>query len=123
MSRRGTSGAPLILGIIGGVVSIPNLLCASVCASAIAGATTNSSSAAGTGLLFGIVPIVTGIVAGCMGKSNPTVSGILFIISAVCSFITLTFTAFSSLFAWAALILFIIGAIIAFTQKKEGQPI
>lgn len=116
--ERGTSNAPLILGIIGAVVSLPNLVCASVCG-AIAGAATGGESGAAIGAWLGVVPIVLGFIAAFFGKSKPTFCGISMLICALISFITVILTGFVSIFGWAAFILFLIAGIIAFTQTKE----
>ena len=120
---KGTSSVPLIMGIIGSVLCIPGMLCFA-CVGAVVTATSEVAGAgAGVGtmvVVFGILPIVTGIVGGAYGKSNPTMSMILLIVSAVLAGIVWFMTSFTSLFHLAALILFIIGAIIAKTQKMEG---
>lgn len=120
MAQRGTSNAPLILGIVGAIVSLPNVLCASACGSIIGMGATNSASGAGLGIFFGFAPVILGFISAFLGKSNPVISGIGLLIAAVCTFIFLVLTLFSDIFAWAALILFIIGGIMAFVQKKEN---
>lgn len=115
MAKRGTSNAPLILGIIGSLVSLPGLLCASAC-----GAFMSLGGGVGLGGVFflvGFIPVVLGFISGFFGKSNPVIAGIGLLISAAFSFIIVVMTGFSSLFAWAALILFVVGGILAFTQQ------
>lgn len=128
---RGTSNAPLILGVVGAILMIPAMLCAAACASCLTGlgaaagseiglGATAGFSGIGTMILFtGLGPVVLGFVGGFMGKPKPTVSGILLIIAAVIAFINLISTAFTSLFCWGAVICFVIGGIMAFVQKKE----
>lgn len=117
MAKRGTSNAPLILGIVGALVSLPNLLCASTCGALIS--LGGSKSGGSITFLVGFIPVVVGFISAFFGKSNPPVAGMGLLISAVCSFIFVVMTGFTSLFAWAALILFLIGGILAFTQKME----
>jgi len=123
---RGTSNAPLILGIIGGVLMLPTLLCGMACgAMADAGQSMSTGSSNSTYTLIMFIffapPIITGIVGGVKGKSNPNLSCILLVISAVAALIGWVVSSFLNMFALAPLILFIIGAIIAKTQKMEGQ--
>ncbi|OPY55837.1 MAG: hypothetical protein A4E55_02425 [Pelotomaculum sp. PtaU1.Bin035] len=121
MSQRGTSNAPLILGIIGAIVSLPNVLCASTCGAIVGMGATNSHSGAGFGVIFGFAPVIIGFISAFLGKSNPVISGAGLLIAAVCTFIFLVITLFTNIFAWAALILFLIGGIMAFVQKKEAS--
>jgi len=114
---KGTSNAPLILGIIGATLMIPGLLCAAfVGGLAEAG---GASGAGGVSIIFGLAPIVCGFVGGAKGKSSPMTSMILLLVSAVCAGIGWYLTAFTSFFHLASLILFIIGAILAKVQKME----
>lgn len=112
--ERGTSNAPLILGIIGAVLSLPNLVCASMC-----GAVVGAESGAAVGAWIGAIPLVLGFVSAFFGKSKPLYCGIGMLISALVTFITVIMTGFTSVFGWAAFILFLIAGIIAFTQPKE----
>lgn len=123
MEERGTSNAPMILGIIGAFVSLPNILCASTCGALVGAGATDSGGGAATGALLGFIPVILGFIAAFLGKSKPTICGICMFICAAVSLITVILTAFTSLFGWAALILFIIAGIYAFIQPKEGQPI
>ena len=95
---RGTSNAPMILGIIGGVLGIPGSICSGACAAGLTslseGATTEVTNAAGnTFMIIGLMLVATVLVG-----------------------ITLVTFSFLNL---AVVILFLIGAIISFTQKKE----
>lgn len=121
VGKRGTSNAPMILGIIGAFVSLPNILCASLCGATMGAGMTGSDAGAGMGALLGIVPVILGFVAAFFGKTKPAVCGICMFICAAISFITVIMTAFTSLFGWAALILFVIAGIIAFVQPMEEQ--
>lgn len=115
MAKRGTSNAPLILGIVGALISLPNVLCLGMCGAVAAG--DNS------GATLGFVPVVLGFIAAFLGKSKPALCGILMIICAVLSLVTVILTAFTSIFGWAALILFIIAGIYAFIQPMEETEI
>ena len=122
VAKRGTSNAPMILGIIGAFVSLPNILCASACGACMGAGMTDSGAGAGTGALLGIVPVILGFIAAFLGKSKPTACGISMFICAAISLITVIMTGFTSLFGWAALILFLIAGIYAFIQPMEEQP-
>jgi pSer/pThr/pTyr-binding forkhead associated (FHA) protein len=121
-AMRGTSNAPLILGIIGSVLMIPGILC-SACAGGIGGALASGSSGFESGLvkgtLFGLLPIILGFAGAAEGKSNPTLSFIFLLIAALIAGFRWTTTFFTDLFYLAALILYLIGAIMALAQKKE----
>lgn len=119
---KGTSNAPLILGIIGSVLMLPGLACAVLCTSLIdAGAAMGGQFTAFSvfGFIFGAAPIVTGFMGAFKGKTNPKLSFLLLLISGISAGIGWYFTAFTSIFHLAALILFVIGAIMAKVQKME----
>lgn len=119
MAKRGTSNAPLILGIIGALVSLPGLLCAGACGAMLS--LGGGNALGGMVFVVGFIPVVVGFVSAFFGKSNPVIAGVGLLTSAVFSFIFLVMTGFTDLFAWAALILFIVGGILAFTQKMEDD--
>ena len=119
---KGTSNAPLILVIIGAILMLPGLMCAVVCSGlADYGAAVSRHGGGYTffAFIFGAAPIVTGFIGAFKGKTNPRFSFILLLVSAVCAGIGWCFTAFTSLFHLAALVLFIVGAIFAKVQKME----
>jgi len=118
---RGTSNAPLILGILGSVLMIPTLLCAMACGALVDSFGGTGGSMEGLAFLFFAPPIITGIIGGVKGKTNPNLSFILLLCSALLAFIGWAFTMFTSLYALAPMILFLIGAILAKTQKKEND--
>ena len=108
---RGTSNAPLILGIIGSILLIPGMFCVTR-----AGVLVQS----GTIIFIGILPMVTGIAGAVLGKSKPTLSMILFIFSAVLTGLYWSMTAFISKMHMVALILFVIAAVKARMQRMDG---
>jgi len=120
--KRGTSNTPMILGIIGAFVSLPNILCASACGACMGAGMTDSGFGAGTGALLGFIPVVLGFVAAFFGKSKPAFCGVSMFLCAAISLIVVVTTGFTSLFGWAALILFLIAGIISFTQPMEEVP-
>ena len=130
---RGTSNAPLILGIIGSVLMLPGLAC-SVCVGGIVaaggavadmangGGTANTTAGGGIGIiiiLFGLLPIVLGCIGGAKGKSAPGTAFILLLVSAIAALIGWILVSFTSIFHLAALILYVIGAILAKVQRME----
>lgn len=112
--KRGTSIVPMLMGIIGAVLQLPGALCAGACA---AGLSSGSSTEAGNTFLgIGLIAALIGFVCGLFGKKNPIFAGVGLLIAAVLTGVTLvTFNFFSLI----ALILFLIGGIMAFAQKKE----
>ena len=116
---RGTSNAPMILGILGSVLMLPTLLCALTCGSIVDSLGGTGGSMSTFAFLFFAPPIIIGIIGGVKGKTNPNLSFILLLCSALCAFVGWAFTMFTSIYALAPMILFLIGAILAKTQKKE----
>lgn len=116
MIKRGTSNVPLILGIIGAVLSLPNFICA-----ATAGLVVSIGSESAGALIFivGTIPVVLGFVSAFLGRPKPTYCGIGMFVSAAVSLAFLILTAFTSFITWAALILFVIAGIFAFVQEME----
>jgi len=118
--KRGTSNVPMIMGIIGSILQLPGAICAGACAAGIGGAAGSSQSSinetASTYMILGIIAALLGFIFGLMGKKSPVVAGVGLLVATVLSGITLiTFNFFSLV----AVILFLIGAIFAFVQKKE----
>ncbi len=119
-TKRGTSVVPLVMGIIGSVIQLPGAICAGACAAGVS-ALADKSTKAGSELTsfymgMGLAAALIGFISGLIGKKNPTFSGIGFLAATVLSGITLvTFNFFSMV----SLILFLIGGIFAFIQKKE----
>jgi len=134
---KGTSSAPLIMGIIGGVIGLPSALCSGVCGAAVGSALSASAneaaysselseetinqiadtaSAGGNAMLaLGIIAVVLGIIGGVMGKNKPSVAGGLLMVAAVLSLIPVFM---GNLLSFVVFVLFLIGGIISFTQKK-----
>ncbi len=120
MKTRGTSVVPLIMGIIGAVIQLPGAVCAGACAAGMTAFAEKSQSAvndsASTFMYLGLLAVLLGFVGGLLGKGKPTLSGILLLAATVLSGLTLvTFNFFSLI----PVVLFLIGGIFAFVQKKE----
>lgn len=135
MKKRGTSAVPLIMGIIGSVISIPSALCAGLCAGV--------TSSVGSGYLQASMdnnmeamealggnvaqdmwlPIflalsagIIGLIGGILGKRMPNIAGILMLIATVLSAIS---AVYANLIGVLVAILFLIGTAFCFAQKKE----
>ena len=115
---KGTSNIPLILGIIGAVLMLPGLACVA-CIGDVALLAGQAGMAVGA-YVFGILPIVTGIIGGIKGKPDPKVSMILLIVSAIAALVGWFFTLYTSTYHLLALVAFVIGAIFARVQKMEA---
>ena len=117
---RGTSNAPMVLGLIGGILELPGALLGGACAAGCASLTATSSSsinaAGNTFLVLGLIAAVLAIVFACLSKKSPILSGIMLLVSAVLTCITLFVFNFLSLIV---AILLIIAGIICLAQKKE----
>lgn len=117
---RGTSNAPMILGIIGGVLGLPAAVCSGACAAGFSGAVSETTEAAvATGNVFmylGLIGSIIAIIFASLSKKNPTLAGIMLIVAAVFNGITLiTF----NILSFVVVVLILIAAILSFTQKKE----
>jgi hypothetical protein len=115
--ERGTSNIPLITGIIGAVLMLPAMLCSVMCA--VAGAGFMAEGISPLILILGVLPIVFGIVGGIKGRSDPLLSMIFLLAAAVIALIGWVLSMFTDLFHLGALILFIVGGIMAKVQKME----
>jgi hypothetical protein len=116
-SQRGTSSVPLIMGIIGAVLMLPALACTFLCGAVSQAAGIEGSL--GIGIVLGLIPIALGIVGGVKGKSSPTLSMVLLIAAAIIALLGWILGGFVSLIQLGAVILFLIGGIVAKTQKME----
>jgi len=122
--ERGTSNIPMIMGIIGGVLGLPAAVCSAWCGEAIvavdnidSGAVSDGSTG-GTILLLGILGAILGIVGGALGKKIPTPAGSMMIAAAI-----LTGWNLASALSYIPLILFLLGGVFCFVQKKESIEI
>ncbi len=116
--QRGTSSAPIVMGVLVFALGLPAALCATVCATAVTVGTLGAGAGVGGFMIFmAFAAPILGLVGGIMGKSNPTASGVCLLVAALLMLIE-TIAMFSVL-ALIAFILAVIGGILALTQKKE----
>ena len=94
MEKQQRSNTLLILGIIGAIISLPNLLCASACAAVVG--TANGNLGAGI-FIMGLIPVAAGFISAFYGKSKPKYCGIGMLIAAVTTFIFLVMTGFTGI--------------------------
>lgn len=116
--KRGTSNAPLVVGIIGGALGLP----ASVCSGACAGffdAMAESPDAELTKFYLGgtLIVSVLLIIFSCFTKKAPIISGILMLLCTIFGFVLFGVT--WNVLGVIAMILTLIAAILSMTQKKE----
>lgn len=115
------SNAPMILGIIGGILGLPAAVCAGACAAGLSSLAENAteqsvSSTADTFMWIGLISAILGLVSAFLYKKNTKTWGILMIVAGILSGITLvTF----NILSLVVCILFLIGGIISVTQKKQ----
>ena len=118
VQKVGTSNIPMVMGIIGGVLGIPASYCSGACAACV-GAMSNASQATDLGnfyLYMGLLGAAFGLIGGLLGKKMPTPAGIMMILATFMSGITLIA---GNMLALVVAILFLLGGIFCFTQKKE----
>lgn len=123
MAKRGTSYVPMIMGIIGGVLGIPAAYFSGLCAGCIGlmsdlteGTTHQTRELAEFYLWMGLIGAVVGFIGGLLGKKIPIPAGIIMVVAALMSGITLIA---GNMLALVVAILFLIGGIFCFVQKKE----
>lgn len=112
---RGTSNAPLVLGVVGGALGLPSALCSGACAAAV-------DMGADSGLtefyLYGTAVIsIALIVIACFTKKSPKLAGILMLVGTVCG--GFLFVCSFNILGIIAMVLTLIGGILSLTQKKE----
>lgn len=117
---RGTSTAPIVLGIIGGVLGLPASVCSGACAAGFSSLVEESEAViqttGSTFMAIGIIASLIAILFACFAKKAPILAGVMLLVSTVLSCITLiTFNVLTLI----AIILTLIAGILCFTQKKE----
>jgi hypothetical protein len=118
--KKGTSIVPMIMGIIGGVLSVPSAICSGACAAGLSSLAADSATAADAGSTFmglGIAGGLLGLIGGIMGKPLPVPAGIVMLISVVLVAIMAIPTL--NVLGIISAILILIGAALCFAQKKE----
>lgn len=113
--------APMILGIIGGIIGLPGAVCAGACVQTVGTFAESSSSEVNemTGFYMGLalVGALGGLIASCFSRRYPTAVGILMIVFALIGGITIIT---SNLFAIPTAILFVVGGAISIAQRNKG---
>jgi hypothetical protein len=115
MTKRGTSVVPLVLGIIGAALGVPSAICAGACG-AVADVGSGGSSLGSLFLWMGIIGVALGLAGGILGKKIPVLAGFFMLIGAVLTGIEIITV---NILALIAGIIFLIGALFCFLQKKE----
>lgn len=119
------SNAPMILGIIGGIIGLPAAVCSGACAAGLSSLAENASeqsvsNTADTFMWIGLIAAILGLISAFLYKKNTKTWGILMIVAGLMSGITLvTF----NLLSFVVCILFLIGGIISLTQKRNTPVI
>jgi len=123
MAKKGTSNVPMIMGIIGGVLGIPAAYCSGACAaclgavSDVSRGTTNQATEFGSFYLWmGLIGAAVGLIGGLLGKKLPVPAGLLMLVATFMSGFTLIA---GNMLALVVAILFLLGGIFCFAQKKE----
>lgn len=120
--QKSISNAPMVLGIIGGILGLPTAFCSGLCAAGISGfaqdATKQSiEESAYVFMWLGFIAALLGLISAFLYRSSPKLWGIVMLLAALLSGITLfTF----NLMSFVICILFLIGGGIAVTQKKSS---
>ncbi len=122
MEQKPISNAPMILGIIGGILGLPAAICSGACAAGLStladGATKQSSQDAGNVFMWlGLIAAIVGLASAFLYKKNPKGWGAMMLLAGILSGITLVTFNFLS---FVVCILFLIGGVIALTQKKPS---
>ena len=113
---RGTSNAPLVLVIVGGVLRLPAAICSGVCAAAV---DMGEDSGLTEFYLYGTAIIsIALIVLACFTKKSPMLAGILMLLCTACGVILFAVT--MNLLGIIAMVVTLIGGILSLVQKKEA---
>lgn len=116
--ERGTSNAPLVLGVVGGALGLPSSLCSGVCAAAVEGMTDSVGSGLTEFYLYGTAIIsVLLIVFACNTKKHPKGAGILLLLGTLAGGILFAVT--YNILGIISMVLTLLAAILSFVQKKE----
>lgn len=119
-NQKSISNAPMILGIIGGILGLPAAICAGACAAGLSsmGDDSSASSSSTAGDIFmwiGLIASLLGLVSAFLYKSSPKAWGAIMLLGGLLAGITLvTF----NLLSLIVCILLLIGGVIALTQQK-----
>jgi len=119
---EGTSYAPLTLGIIATVISIPTVMCSTVCGSVIGAIEKVFGSESNYGVLImilGFLAVSTGLTGSINARRKPVEGGIELLIAAILSAVIMFL--FFNIFQLIVVILYIIACIIAFTQERKAK--
>jgi hypothetical protein len=119
-NQKPISNAPMILGIIGGILGLPAAICSGACAAGLSSfsdkATSESSAEMGSVFLWiGIIAALIGLASSFLYKKNSKVWGGMMLLAGILSGVTLITFNFLSLIVT---ILFLIGGVISMTQPK-----
>lgn len=115
---RGTSNAPMVLGIVGGALGLPASLCSGICAATVEELADSSSSGLTEFYLYGTAIIsIALIVVSCFSKKSPKAVGALMLLgTALGGFL---FACSFNILGIIAMILTLIGGILSLVQKTE----
>ena len=117
-NQKSISNAPMILGIIGGILGLPAAICSGACAAGLStladGANKQSSQDAGNAFMWiGLIAAILGLVSAFLYKKNPKAWGAMMLLGGILAGITLVTFNFLSL---VVCILLLIGGVISLTQ-------
>ena len=116
---RGTSNAPIVLGVVGGGLGLPASLCSGMCAAVAEGMTEAEASGMIEFYLYGTAIIsIALIILACFSKKAPVAVGILMLVATLLGGILFVVTV--NILGIIAMILTLIGAVLCLVQKKEA---
>ena len=116
------SNAPLVLGIIGGILGLPAAICSGACAAGFSSLTDNATQQTSTEALkvflwIGLLAAFIGLISAFLYKKQPKFWGAMMVLAGILSGITLVTFNFLS---FIVCILFLIGGVISLTQNKPS---
>lgn len=114
--ERGTSNAPIVLGVVGGALGLPASICSGMCAAAVEGGTGESGLTSFYLIGTAIISIAL-IIISCFTKKSPKTAGILMLIGTLCGLAL--FACSFNILGIIAMVLTLIGGILSIVQKKE----
>ncbi len=119
MEQKPISNAPMILGIIGGVIGLPSAVCSGACAAGISSVADNTTaeqaSQAGDAFMWiSLIAALLGLVAAFLYKKKPGMWGAIMLLAGLVSLVGL---ASLNMAALIPAILFIVGGAMALSQR------
>lgn len=117
-SVHDASRVPFALSLVGFITGIPGIICSMACGAAVG----SVSAEAGTGvliliLIFSVMPLGVGLFGGIKSRKTPGLGGILMLVAGGFEFFGVFLA--SNAVGWITALCFIIGGVMALSQRRS----